>query len=185
MKVVNALTLTNHNGGFYNCGRHYGLAKKREVAFAFLQLQEEHAMLVPPIVWVTKRAKVGWHDADLVIKELRDSSKSLANLIEPAIIHNIKTTNDGKYRCFLLPKEEMFLLSLHGQKTGEGPAYCTFTSYSLPMEGLFLAHLYHFGTVRGLGTVAGLRKLIWFLLISSRTNLENGTSPQQDEVPFP
>jgi hypothetical protein len=69
-------------------------------------------MLVPPIVWVAKRAKVGWHYADLVTKELRDSSKSLANLINPALIHDIKTANDGEYFCFLSDKEEMFLLSL-------------------------------------------------------------------------
>jgi hypothetical protein len=83
------------------------------MALASPQLQEEHVMLCPPIVWVAKRAKVGWHYADLVIKELRDSGKSLANLIYPAMTYHIKTTNDGKYHCFLLPgKEEMFLLSL-------------------------------------------------------------------------
>jgi hypothetical protein len=83
------------------------------VALAFLQLQEEYAMQVPPIVWVVKREKVGWHYADLVIKELRDSSGSPANLINPAIIHHIKTEKDGKYCCCLLSKEAMFLLSLH------------------------------------------------------------------------
>jgi hypothetical protein len=70
MKVVTALTLTNQNGGFYECGRHYGLAKKREVALAFLQLREENATFCPPVVWVAKRAKVGWYYADLIIKEL-------------------------------------------------------------------------------------------------------------------
>jgi hypothetical protein len=59
MKVVDALTLTNQNGGFYECRRHYGLAKKREVALAYLQLQEENATFCPPVVWVAKRIKVG------------------------------------------------------------------------------------------------------------------------------
>jgi hypothetical protein len=112
MKVVNALTLTNQNGGFYACGRHYGLAKKREVALVFLQLREENTAFCPPVVWVAKRAKVGGHCADLVIKELRDNGESLANLIDPAIIHRKKSTNDGEHRCFLLPQEDMFLFSL-------------------------------------------------------------------------
>jgi hypothetical protein len=39
MEVVNALTLTNQIGWFYECGGHYGLAQKQEVALAlFLQL---------------------------------------------------------------------------------------------------------------------------------------------------
>ena len=40
-KIVNALVLTNLNGGFYECGRRYGLVKKREVALTFLELQLE------------------------------------------------------------------------------------------------------------------------------------------------
>jgi hypothetical protein len=84
------------------------------VALAFLQLQEENATFCPPVVWVAKRAEVGWHYADLVIKaELRDNGKSLANLIDPAIIQHNRTINDGKYRCFLLPEEEMFLQAQH------------------------------------------------------------------------
>jgi hypothetical protein len=60
MRVINTLMLTNQNGGFYECRRHYGLAKKCEVASAFLQLREENATLSPPpVVQVAKRAKVG------------------------------------------------------------------------------------------------------------------------------
>jgi hypothetical protein len=111
MKAVNTQMLTNQNSGFYEHGRHYGLAKKREVALAYLQLPEENATFCPPVVWVAKKAKVGWHYANLVTKEPRDNGESLANLIDPAIIHHNRTTNDGEYHCFLLPEEEMFLLS--------------------------------------------------------------------------
>jgi hypothetical protein len=109
MKAVNALTLTNQNGGFYECGRHYGLAGKRQVALAYLQLREEKVTFCPPVVWAAKRAKVGWHYANSVIKELRDNGESLANLIDPAIIHHNRTINNGEYRCFLSHEEEMHL----------------------------------------------------------------------------
>jgi hypothetical protein len=85
------------------------------VALAFLQLREENATFCPPVVWVAKRAKVGWHYAELVIKELMDNGESLANLIDPAIIHHNKTTNDRQYRCFLSPEEEIFLRSLQAE----------------------------------------------------------------------
>jgi hypothetical protein len=86
------------------------------VTLAFLQIREENTTFCSPVVWVAKRAKVGWHYADLVIKELRDNGKPPANLIDPAIIHHNKTTNDGKCLCFFLsPGEEMFLLSLRAE----------------------------------------------------------------------
>ena len=113
-KIVNALVLTNLNGGFYECGRHYGLVKKREVALAFLELQE----LSPDPVSIgllARQAKVGWHCAKLVEMELRANGGSIYNLVDPSITHHNKTTNDGNYRCRLSGEEEMFLLSLRAE----------------------------------------------------------------------
>jgi hypothetical protein len=115
MRVINALTLINQNGGFYECGRHYSLAKKREVALTFFLLREETESFYPTVRSVAKRAKVGWRYADSVIRELGDNGESIANLIDPAIIHHKKTTKDGEYRCFLSPEEEIFILSLRAE----------------------------------------------------------------------
>jgi hypothetical protein len=143
MKVVDALALTNKISRIYKCGQHYGLAKKQEVALAFLQLQEEQVMLVPPIVWVAKRAKVGWHYADfLVMEELMNSDKSQANLIDPSLIHHIKTANNSKYRCFLLHKEEMFLLSLrteYGRRPNISYIHKLFLAYQRIVSSSFLS----------------------------------------------
>ncbi len=143
-----------HSAGHTHSGRHYGLAKKREVALAFMQLWEENATFCPPVVWVAKRAKVGWHYSDLVIKELRDNGESLANLIKQEIIRHKTAASTAASFC----QRQKFSYSPCGQKTGEGPTYHTFMSYSLPTEGLFLVRLYPFGSIRGLGTVAGPRQ---------------------------
>jgi transposase len=146
MKVISALTLTNQNGGFYECGRHYGLAKKREVALAFFQLREENPPCDPSVQRVAERAKVGWHYADSVIKELRDNGESLANLIDPAIIHHQKTTNDGEYRCFLSPEEEMFLLSMRaedGRRPNISYIHQLFLSYGRVVSSSFISLWFH------------------------------------------
>jgi hypothetical protein len=64
------------------------LAKKREVALAFLELKDEHSPSYPSVCQVAQRAKVGWHYANLVVRELLDNGEYLGNLIDPAIIHH-------------------------------------------------------------------------------------------------
>jgi hypothetical protein len=115
MGVINALTLTNQNGGFYECGRHYNLGKKREVALAFLQLKDELWPSYPTITDVAKQARVGWNYANRVVGELREKGESLAHLSDPAVTHYEKTSRDGVYHSFLTPEEEMFLLSLRAE----------------------------------------------------------------------
>jgi hypothetical protein len=107
--------LTNHNDVFYECDHHYDLAKKCKVALAFLQLEEENAPSYPSVHQLAKWAKEGWHYANLVGRELRDNGKSLANLVNRAIMHHHKTTKDGECCCFLNPVEEIFLLTLKAE----------------------------------------------------------------------
>jgi hypothetical protein len=57
MRVINTLTITNQNGGFYKWGNHYGLAKKCEVALAFLQLPEGNATFFPLLCGLPKGQK--------------------------------------------------------------------------------------------------------------------------------
>ena len=103
MGVVTALTLANKNGGFYECGRFYNLAKKRQVARAFLELQEELSPLEPTIRKVAKKAKVGWDYAKKVVMELAVHSGFIGHLVDPAVIHHAKTSSQGRYRCRLMP----------------------------------------------------------------------------------
>jgi hypothetical protein len=58
---MNALTLTNHNVGFYEYCHHYGLAKKCKLALAFLKLKEKYVPSHPSVHQVSQMAKVGWH----------------------------------------------------------------------------------------------------------------------------
>jgi len=144
-KILNAIVLTNENGGFYEVGRRYGIVKKREVALAFLRLQATSPDPVS-IKLLARQAKVGWEYAKSVVLELIANGGSISNLVDPAITYHNKTTKDGNYRCRLSAEEEMFLLSLRaedGKRPNLSYIHELFVSYGKVVSSSFMSRWFH------------------------------------------
>ena len=100
----------NNNGGYYERGKQYSLAKKVAVAQELVRLSREKAPVQPTITELAAAAKVSWKYADQVYTEIL----TYGWVVHPDDIRRNKRIARG-VGLKLQRDEELFLLALRSQ----------------------------------------------------------------------